>query len=64
MENAGVTARIAAELAVRPESVAAVVKLLNEGSTVTESVDDDGNKTVTKTTIITSNEQRKISWKK
>ena len=34
MENAGVTARIAAELAVRPESVAAVVKLLNEGSTV------------------------------
>ena len=40
------------------------INSLNEGSTVTESVDDDGNKTVTKTTIITSNEQKKISWKK
>ena len=40
------------------------INSLNEGSTVTESVDADGNKTVTKTTIITSNEQRKISWKK
>ena len=40
------------------------INSLNEGSTVKESVDDDGNKTVTKTTIITSNEQRKISWKK
>ena len=40
------------------------ISSLNEGSTVKESVDDDGNKTVTKTTIITSNEQRKISWKK
>ena len=37
---------------------------INEGSTVEESVDEGGNKTVTKTTIITSNEQRKISWKK
>ena len=40
------------------------INSLNEGSTVTESVDDGGNKTVTKTTIITSNEQKKISWKK
>ena len=40
------------------------ISSLNEGSTVTESVDADGNKTVTKTTIITSNEQKKISWKK
>lgn len=32
--------------------------------TVEEETDADGNKTVTKTTIITSNEQRKISWKK
>lgn len=40
------------------------INSLNEGSTVTESVDADGNKTVTKTTIISSNEQRKISWKK
>ena len=34
MENTAVIAKIAAELAVRPESVAAVVRLLNEGSTV------------------------------
>jgi len=40
------------------------INSLNKGCTVTESVDADGNKTVTKTTIITSNEQRKISWKK
>ena len=40
------------------------INSLNEGSTVTESVDADGNKSVTKTTIITSNEQKKISWKK
>ncbi|MBP3212049.1 MAG: hypothetical protein J6M41_05720 [Prevotella sp.] len=32
--------------------------------TVEEETDADGNKTVTKTTIITSNEQKKISWKK
>jgi hypothetical protein len=37
---------------------------INEGSTVEESVDEDGNKTVTTTTITTSNEQTKISWKK
>ena len=40
------------------------INSLNEGSTVTESVDDDGNKTVTKTNITTSNRQTKISWKK
>ena len=34
MENKEVIARIAAELSVRPEGVAAVVRLLNEGSTV------------------------------
>lgn len=32
--------------------------------TVEEETDAGGNKTVTKTTIITSNEQKKISWKK
>lgn len=32
--------------------------------TVEEETDADGNKTVTKTTIITNNEQKKISWKK
>ena len=37
---------------------------INEGSTVEESVDEDGNKTVTTKTITTSNEQTKISWKK
>ena len=40
------------------------INSLNEGSTVKGSVDDNGNKTVTKTTIITNNEQKKISWKK
>ena len=37
---------------------------INEGSTVEESVDEGGNKTVTTKTITTSNEQTKISWKK
>ena len=34
MENTGVIARIASELAIRPDGVAAVVRLLGEGSTV------------------------------
>lgn len=40
------------------------INSLNEGSTVEESVDEGGNKTVTTKTITTSNEQKKISWKK
>ena len=40
------------------------INSLNEGSTVEESVDEGGNKTVTTKTITTSNEQTKISWKK
>ncbi len=40
------------------------INSLNEGSTVEESVDEGGNKTVTTKTITTSNEQKKILWKK
>ena len=41
-----------------------MINSINGGSTVKESVDENGNKTVTKTNITTSNRQTKISWKK
>ena len=49
-----------------PEGVAIddMINSINGGSTVKESVDENGNKTVTKTNITTSNRQTKISWKK
>ena len=46
------------------EGIDDFIDSINEGSTVEESVDEDGNKTVTTKTITTSNEQTKISWKK
>ena len=49
-----------------PEGVAIddMINSINGGSTVKESVDENGNKTVTKTNITTSNRQTEISWKK
>lgn len=41
-----------------------MINSLNQGTTVKESVDADGNKTVTKTTVTTSTVGNTITWKK